>query len=418
MKRIVGESARTFARATTRCAGVLALLAAIPARGADSELVLPAGTALSVRLTSQVGSHTSRVEEPVTAILIAPVRVDDRAVVPSGWTLRGRVTAASRAAKDDSCPTLRLEFSELADCNGRTTPIVARVVQVDNARESVDGDGRIVGLKTRRLPPSKVETLLLLAAHAHPVVLVAFETARLADRRLSEAPIDYRSGVEMTLALTGTVSVAAPPVPQPPLPDLEPVELQAFLAALPKRAVAARNRQPSDLTNVLLVGSPAQAAAAFADAGWTKALPPSGRADAKSVISLAHRHGYDPAPVSLLELDGKPPDLVFEKQNNTLAKRHHVRFWSQPVTLRGETVVLGAATHDTGIRFSREQKTFTHAIHPRIDLERDKIVDDLAFAGRIAAQAFVERPDVPRAARNASGDRVETDGRIAVLFLR
>jgi len=32
---------------------------------------LPAGTTLSVRLTSRDGSHTSRVDEPVTAVLIA-----------------------------------------------------------------------------------------------------------------------------------------------------------------------------------------------------------------------------------------------------------------------------------------------------------------------------------------------------------
>jgi len=84
----------------------------------------------------------------------------------------------------------------------------------------------------------------------------------------------------------------------------------------------------------------------------------------------------------------------------------------------GAPVVLGAATQDTGIRFSREQKTYTHEIHPQIDLERNKIVDDLAFAGRIAARAMVERPDAPRADRNAAGDRFETDGRIAVLLLR
>lgn len=418
MRRIAGESAGMLGRAIARWAGVLAFLTAAPASGADPELILPTGTALSVRLTSRVGSHTSRVDEPVTAILIAPVQVDDQPVVPSGWTLRGRVTAAGKAAQDDARPMLHLGFFEFSDGEGRGTPIAARVVQVDNARETVDSAGRIVGLRTRRVPPGKVESLLLLAAHAHPVALATVEAGRLAERRLSEAPIAYEPGVEMTLALTAPVSVAPTPLPEPVLLEPGLPELQAFVSALPHRAVAARNRQPSDVTNVLLIGSLAQAAAAFGEAGWTQALPNSVRTDMKSFLALAHRHGYEPAPVSLLELEGRRPDLVFEKQTNTLAKRHHVRLWSQPLTLGGAPIVLGAATHDTGIRFSRAQKTFTHEIHPQIDLERDKIVDDLTFAGRIAAQVLVERPDSPRADCNAAGDRFETDGRIAVLFLR
>jgi hypothetical protein len=363
-----------------------------------------------------VGSHTSNVDAPVTAVLIAPVRVDGLPVVPSGWTLRGHVIAAGRAARQDARPVLHLGSFELVDGEGRGTPVVSRIVQVDNARETVDDEGRIVGLRTRRVPPGKVESLLLLAAHAHPIALATFEAGRLVERRLSEAPIEYGPGVEMTLSLTTAASLAAPPAPA--LPELRSPELQTFVSALPRRAMAARNRRPSDVTNLLLIGSLAQVAAAFGDAGWTQALPNSVSADLRSFLALAHRHGYEPAPVSLLELDGRRPDLVFEKQTNTLAKRHHVRLWSQALTLDGAPVVVGAATHDTGIRFSGEQRTFTHEIDPRVDLERDKIVDDLAFAGRVAARAMVERPDVPRTDRNAAGDRFETDGRIAVLALR
>ena len=417
MRRIAWESPGGLGGPIARWAA-LAFLTAASTFGADPELALPAGTTLSVRLTNRVGSHTSRVDEPVTAVLIAPVRVDDEPAVPSGWAVRGRVAAVGRAAQDDTRPVLLLGSFELSDGERPAAPIAARVLEVDNARETVDGTGRIVGLRTRRLPPGKVETLLLLAAHAHPLLLAAVETGRLAERRLSEAPIEYGPGVEMTLALTSEAFVAAPPVSTLAPPDIGALELQAFVSGLPRRAVAARNRQPSDLTNVLMVGSIEQAAAAFGEAGWTQALPSGVRADLRSFLALAHRHGYEPAPVSLLELDGRRPDLVLEKQTNTLAKRHHVRFWAQPLALGGAQVLLGAATHDTGIRFSREQKTFTHEIHPRVDLERDKIVDDLAFAGRLAARAMVERPDTPRADRNAAGDRFETDGRIAVLFLR
>jgi hypothetical protein len=81
-------------------------------------------------------------------------------------------------------------------------------------------------------------------------------------------------------------------------------------------------------------------------------------------------------------------------------------------------VWVAAATHDTGIEFSQQDLTFIHTIDPLIDRERAKIVADLLLTGRVSALALVPRPDVPKATKNATGDRVETDGRMAVLALR
>ena len=210
----------------------------------------------------------------------------------------------------------------------------------------------------------------------------------------------------------------APVVLEPAPSAEERAELRDLVALQPLRAVAAKNGQPADLTNVLLIGSADEVARAFAAAEWTRALPGGMKADTKAFIALAGRHGYQPAPVSLLTLDGRRPDLVFEKQNNTLARRHHVRIWSRPQRFRGRPVFLGAATHDVGIFFSSQQKTFTHRIDARIDRERDKIVDDLAFAGFVDARTLVDRPQVPRSGTNAAGDRIETDGAVAALVLR
>jgi hypothetical protein len=76
-----------------------------------------------------------------------------------------------------------------------------------------------------------------------------------------------------------------------------------------------------------------------------------------------------------------------------------------------------AATHDIGIDFSEADRTFIHRIDSQIDRERDKVVDDLLFTGRVQRFDLVERPAVPRQGRNATGDNLETDGRIAVLLL-
>src|SRR5207253_5703095 len=99
----------------------------------------------------------------------------------------------------------------------------------------------------------------------------------------------------------------------------------------------------------------------------------------ETVRAVAEMRGYNEAPVSILLLDGRPPDLVFQKQHNTFAARHHLRIWRRPDTFQGKPVWVCAATHDTAIDFSPENRTFTHKIDPEIDKERAKVVNDLLF---------------------------------------
>jgi hypothetical protein len=119
----------------------------------------------------------------------------------------------------------------------------------------------------------------------------------------------------------------------------------------------------------------------------------------------------------VLLLDGKPPSFVFEKTLNTINKRHHLRVWQIEETWNGQSVWTAAATHDTGLGFS-SRKTLIHRIDPNIDQEREKVSDDLRFAGCASVPEMVERPRVPRITQNATGDRMVTDGRAAVLRLR
>ena len=77
-----------------------------------------------------------------------------------------------------------------------------------------------------------------------------------------------------------------------------------------------------------------------------------------------------------------------------------------------------AATHDVGIDFSEPNCTFIHRVDAQIDSERAKVVDDLLFSGHVESLALVDRPGVPRRSQNATGDNLETDGKIAVAVLK
>jgi hypothetical protein len=60
--------------------------------------------------------------------------------------------------------------------------------------------------------------------------------------------------------------------------------------------------------------------------------------------------------------------------------------------------------------------TFTHKIDRRIDLEREKVVNDLVFANCAEQAQMVERPAAARTGQTTK--EIVTDGRLSVLLLR
>jgi hypothetical protein len=375
--------------------------------------VLPAGTPLSIRLTTRVSSQRSRPGDAVRAILIAPVEAAGRPALPAGLALRGTVREVE---KQHGRASLRLDFSELVDEDGGTLSVATRITTIDDSRESVAEDGRIVGYRPMHRLPSPFVVFVMVVAHVHPALIAAFEAGRLLLRAAEHSAIDYPPGVELTLALEAPLDIAEPAPSVPPSPP-DPA-LAACVQSLPFRTQSAKHHRDSDPTNLLFVGSQAQVEGAFAAAGWTKARPMGMRVRLRGLWALATKRSDKSAAVSRHELEGRAPELVFEKQNNTLAKRHHVRIWQYPESPTGETLWVGAATHDVAIVFDRRDHSFTHRIDPRIDAEREKIVDDLQLTGQAAAVSLVDRPAAPELSGGTAGGAMETDGRVAVVVLR
>jgi hypothetical protein len=169
------------------------------------------------------------------------------------------------------------------------------------------------------------------------------------------------------------------------------------------------------MTNLIFLGTKEQVEQAFKDAGWF-AADPLGRASTfRTAQAIIENRGYDEAPMSILTLDGKPPDLTFEKQNNTFASRHHIRLWQMSPTFQDKPVFVAAATHDIKIYFSQTSRSITHGIDPNIDTERTKVTNDIVYAGHVQAVALVDRTNVPKDISNATGDKLQTDAKIAII---
>jgi len=392
------------------------VFARVPGGGGRAR-ILQAGTTLHVRLLDTVGSDPTMQGRPVRVLVIAPAPGDTTVIVAPGTVVRGTIADAGVEGDEPGRQVIALRFTDVVLPDGRTASISGQVSEVDNARETVDATGRILGLPMPGRMDSMIDWALCALGTVHPVAAAALFVADRGEEREQHRTIVFRPGVEMTLRVTADTEVPVWPW-RPPTAVAPPARLDALLQSLPPRALALGGRIAGDLVNLVLLGDAADISAAFLAAGWDTAERISVRTCFDTFVATVEARDYVHQPVSELVLDGRPPDLVFQKLTDTFAKRHHVRIWRSAVAWEGHPVFAAAATHDVGIEFSIEEHTCTHRTDPAIDRERDKIVDDLVTANAVSALSLVPRTPIVGMTVTGGQAPVVTDWRAAVIALR
>jgi hypothetical protein len=381
---------------------------------------LPEGTVLQVRQTDALGTRTSRAGDPVTAVLIAPVLDEGRVVLPAGCTLRGRIQASRKLGFGFRHHTASIDvvFDSLRFPDGDNAAVDARVIAVEGAKERVDHEGRIHGIR----PTWNVSSTL--AAYAWRLVLlepaagIPVWATKMLFAPAPDPEIHFPVGTELNLRLVRPLSVSVRHGYDPPIDPLDgnlATEATRYLSEFPQHRVTDKDGRNSDLLNLMFLGSSEQIHRAFRAAGWSLTDPRKPLAILKSYFSVVARRGYPTAPMVPLRLQGELPGIALQKSFNTIGKRHHLRIWSQPARIGDSQVWLSSATEDTGIGFSFKASKFTHTVDENIDLERTKVINDLAYTGCIDSLALVERfsgsPDA------SPYESLRTDGKVAVVVL-
>jgi hypothetical protein len=398
---------------------ILSVLFLICAAAVPGPGEIPAGTVLEARLTSKIATKTSHIGDPVEAVVIAPIILDNRVVIPAGTALKGKIGKIQAVDASHPRASVSVDFQELTTKTGGKTDVVAQLVQVDNARETVDETGQVIGISGGETLSSRMDEGLKRLGSRLSSLASVLQEAKKSVINESDPEIDFGPGVEFSLKLTKPV---ADPGPGSDLAEYaQPIRPESELILLvnrqPFQTAAEKPPKPSDLTNLMFLGSQEEIAKAFREAGWFSAAALNTKAKLETLRAIVEERGYSEAPVSVLLLDNQKPDMVFQKANNTFASRHHLRIWKRPETFQGREVWVCAATHDIGIDFSAENRTFIHKIDSQIDRERAKVVFDLLFTGLVGGLALVDRPEVPQESGNATGDKLITDARMAVLDL-
>lgn len=191
-----------------------------------------------------------------------------------------------------------------------------------------------------------------------------------------------------------------------------------LFSKIPRR-VQDKAGNPGDTVNFLIIGSQDAMEKVFTTAGWV-------RVDADVTAALLHgllesmsKEAYLTMPMSQLYLFGRPQDYGWAHAEpiSVVASRNHLRIWKAPFDVRGQTLWVGAATHDVGFERDQRNNSVTHKIDPDIDLERDYVEKTLSSTGLVEEVAHV-LPDNPmKEAKTATGGSFHSNGQIVILKL-
>ena len=378
---------------------------------------LSAATRIKARLLTPVSSYHSKTGDSVEALVVPPACPQPLHAFPPQAVLAGRVQSVHRVGLGVAHETarLRLQFSQLQFPDGASFEIQSRLAGVDNARERVDRNGSVHGIRATDSLSSRLGARLALEAFEHPLLLGPTLVIESGVFRFPEPEIEFGRGTELSLDLTLPESLAAPACPEPERDASADTsdEISGLVATLPYWSYSKRQPQPMDLINLVFIGARREVETAFAAAGWTGALPNSMKAGLTVVRAIAEERQYAFAPMRTLLLNGGAPDLSLQTALNTFEKRDHLRIWEQHGEINGKPVWASAATRDLATTFSMGHPFgFTHEIQSNVDLERDKVVSDLQLTGCVESVEYVRRgPAATQEARKG----IFTDARVAVI---
>ncbi|HTD95985.1 MAG TPA: LssY C-terminal domain-containing protein [Edaphobacter sp.] len=186
------------------------------------------------------------------------------------------------------------------------------------------------------------------------------------------------------------------------------------------RRVADQAGDEGDMVNYALVGSEGQVLEAFKAAGWVAVDKTVQDAVLHGLMATLSHDAYTEMPMSTLYLFGRAQDLSFARGDPLMvaAERHHLRVWETTQTVDGRPLWVGSATHDVGFEKDQRNGQVTHKIDPKIDGERDFLLQSFDAAGVFSSAAYVTPVNPMLQARTATGGSFFSDGRILVMDLK
>jgi LssY-like putative type I secretion system component LssY len=191
------------------------------------------------------------------------------------------------------------------------------------------------------------------------------------------------------------------------------------LDSVPRR-VSDEFKNLGDMVNFIVIGTQQKLQTALSAAHWQLADQSTQVAVVSAIVETYENKDYLRMPMSTLYLFNRPQDFGYEQAEaySVVASRHHCRIWKAPFTWNGQTVWIGAGTHDIGFEQDQRNGKVTHKIDPAVDGERDHIGESLQQTGEVQSVSYYLPPQPVREAKNATGGSYHSDGRLLVISLK
>ena len=301
------------------------------------------------------------------------------------------------------------------------------------------GDGRLAGADgvargfrdlLRVFPLNSAKTGELIGRVSDVGASVPFAIGALGDVTMpTSGRLFLRVNASDDLAGTGEFKVTMKPVaaskaPPPETPvaaveDVSRVVSPETFEEIPRR-VADQEGNDGDMVNYALVGTQAQVEAAFKAAGWVQVDKTVQDAVLHGLLATLSHEAYTEMPMSTLYLFGRAQDLSFARGDplKVAAERHHLRVWKTDRKVEGVPLWVGSATHDVGFETDQRTGNVTHRIDPKVDDERDYLLQSFDAAGMFSSAAYVTPENAVVNATTATGGSFSSDGRIVVMRLK
>ena len=191
-----------------------------------------------------------------------------------------------------------------------------------------------------------------------------------------------------------------------------------LFSKIPRR-VSDKEGNPGDMVNFLILGSEAAMQRVFTTAGWVKVDADVQDTVLHGILGSLSKESYLTMPMSVLYLFGRPQDYGWAHAEplSVVRSRNHLRLWKAAFQVRGETIWVGAATHDIGFERDQRNNGITHKIDPDIDLERDYVEKTLASTGLVVEITHFLPDDPMKEAKTATGGTFHSNGQVLILKL-
>lgn len=192
----------------------------------------------------------------------------------------------------------------------------------------------------------------------------------------------------------------------------------ALFTKIPRR-VGDQAGNLGDMVNFLILGSQQAMEKVFTTAGWVKVDADFRGTVLHGLIESLSKESYLTMPMSPLYLFGRMQDYGWAHADplTVVASRNHLRIWRAPFQVNGQTMWVGAATHDIGFERDQRNNGVTHKIHPDIDLERDYIEKTLISTGLVAEVTHFLPQNPTREAKTATGATFRSNGQVLIMKL-